>query len=52
MKNGEGYLAIGNFVLANTMSFNITRDGNKKWKKEYDLQKEREVIVGLYNMVL
>ena len=35
MMNGEEDLTIGNFVLAKTMSFNITRDGvaKLKWRK-------------------
>ena len=49
---GEKDLIVGNFVLVNTASFSITRDGITKSKIEYDLQKVREVIVGLYNMVL
>ena len=32
--NGEGDSTIGNFVLANTTSFNITRDGVIKIKIE------------------
>ena len=49
--NGEGDLIAGNFVLANTTSFSITRDRvtKSKWN---NISKEREVIVGIENMVL
>ena len=41
MMNGEGDLVVGNFVLANTTSFNITRHGisKSKWSK---ISKKRE----------
>ena len=52
MMNSEGDLAVGSFVLANTMSFNITRDGVAKSKKSKISKKKKEVIVGLSNTVL
>ena len=42
--NGERDLVVGNFVLANTTSFNITQDGIKKskWSK---ISKKRERLL-------
>ena len=52
MTNVEGYLVVGNFVLDNTTSFSNTRNGIAKSKWSKITKKEREVIVGVYNMVL
>ena len=41
MMNSEGDLVVGNFVLANTTSFSITRDGIAKSKKSKISKNER-----------
>ena len=55
MMNSERDSTIGNFVLANTTQhykFQHHPRWGRKIKMEYELKKEREVIVILQNIVL